>query len=188
MKKAKAMVTGTLAVLCLLTSVVFLGSFSVREPDHEPDLPQADVEAWEVPEPSATPELTPELTAEEPADREQEETGQPVMATAHFAMEEYRCDCDGYCSGWPCPMNPALLDKIEALRGVFGQPVIITSGVRCEARNAEVGGVAWSFHMRGCAADLYCPGVAVGEMAGAAKDVGLNVLPYYAHGYIHVEI
>ena len=91
---------------------------------------------------------------------------------------EYRCDCGGYCGGWPCEMNPALLDKIEALRGVFGQPVIITSGVRCEARNAEVGGVAWSFHMRGCAADLYCPGVAVGELAGAAKDVGLNVVYY----------
>ena len=115
------------------------------------------------------------------------ETREP-QASGHFLLSEYACDCAGDCDGWPAQMSPALLERIEALRCPLDRPVIITSGVRCEARNAEVGGVAWSFHMRGCAADLYCPGVAVGEMAGAAKDVGLNVLPYYAHGYIHVEI
>ena len=156
----------------LLVSCVFLIGLSLRAEEPVPTAEQAVGE----PEQELPAEEVPE--AETPV----------LMATAHFAMEEYRCDCGGYCGGWPCEMNPALLDKIEALRGVFGQPVIITSGVRCEARNAEVGGVAWSFHMRGCAADLYCPGVAVGELAGAAKDVGLNVLPYYAHGYIHVEI
>lgn len=166
----------------LLVSCVFLIGLSLRAEKEEP-VPTAEQAVGEPEQ-----ELPAEPDAPPPAEKVPE-AGTPVlMATAHFAMEEYRCDCDGYCSGWPCAMNPALLDKIETLRGVFGQPVIITSGVRCEARNAEVGGVAWSFHMRGCAADLYCPGVAVGEMAGAAKDVGLNVLPYYAHGYIHVEI
>ena len=110
------------------------------------------------------------------------------MATAHFARDEYRCDCAGACDGWPCEMNPVLLDKIEALRCACGAPVIITSGVRCEARNAEVGGVSWSFHKRGDAADLYCPGVAVGDLAQMAKALGMNVLPYYGSGYIHVEI
>ena len=86
------------------------------------------------------------------------------------------------------PQEPELLEKIEALRCYFGRPVIITSGVRCEARNEEVGGVSWSFHKRGCAADLYCPGVGVGDLAAGAKDCGLNILPYYSSGYIHVEI
>ncbi|WP_423245034.1 YcbK family protein [Eubacterium maltosivorans] len=112
----------------------------------------------------------------------------PLMATPHFAMAEYQCDCTGYCDGWPCAMAPELLEKIEALRCSFGRPVIITSGVRCAARNEEVGGVSWSFHKRGCAADLYCPGVSVGDLAAGAKDCGLNVLPYYSSGYIHVEI
>ncbi len=174
----------------LLVSCVFLIGLSLRAEKEEPvpTVEQAVGETeQELPAEPEAPAGGPE-DAPPPAEEVPEAETPVLMATAHFAMEEYRCDCDGDCGGWPCAMNPALLDKIEALRGVFGQPVIITSGVRCEARNAEVGGVAWSFHMRGYAADLYCPGVAVGEMAGAAKDVGLNVLPYYAHGYIHVEI
>ncbi|WP_195268395.1 D-Ala-D-Ala carboxypeptidase family metallohydrolase [Eubacterium sp. 1001713B170207_170306_E7] len=112
----------------------------------------------------------------------------PEMASEHFEMDEYRCDCAGLCDGWPARMNPVLLDRIEALRQYYGQPVIITSGVRCAPRNDEVGGVAWSFHKRGDAADLYCPGVAVGDLAQTAKALGMNVLPYYASGYIHVEV
>lgn len=146
------------------------GGFSTVAPG-EPEEPPP---AAESPEEEA-PELPPP------------EAG-PVMATAHFARDEYQCDCAGYCGGWPCEMNPALLDKIEALRCACGAPVIITSGVRCEARNDEVGGVPWSFHKRGGAADLYCPGVAVGDLAQMAQTLGMNVLPYYGSGYIHVEI
>ena len=137
------------------------------------------------------PEEPPDR-GEEAAPAEEPETPppaeDPVMATAHFARDEYRCDCAGSCDGWPCEMNPELLDKIEALRCACGAPVIITSGVRCEARNAEVGGVSWSFHKRGEAAVLFCPGVAVGDLAQMAKALGMNVLPYYGSGYIHVEI
>ncbi|QCT70716.1 YcbK family protein [Eubacterium maltosivorans] len=173
----------------LLVSCVFLIGLSLRaEEEPVPTAEQAVGEPeQELPAEPEAPAGVPE-DAPPPAEKVPEAETPVLMATAHFAMEEYRCDCAGYCGGWPCEMRPELLEKIEALRCYFGRPVIITSGVRCEARNAEVGGVAWSFHMRGCAADLYCPGVAVGELAGAAKDVGLNVLPYYAHGYIHVEI
>ena len=134
----------------------------------EPELPQPEPE-------SAEPESGPAAIA-------------PEMASAHFEMAEYRCDCAGLCDGWPARMNPVLLDRIEALREYYGLPLVITSGVRCEDRNTEVGGVAWSFHKRGDAADLYCPGVAVGDLAQTAKDLGMNVLPYYASGYIHVEV
>ena len=84
--------------------------------------------------------------------------------------------------------SPELLERIEALRMACGQPVIITSGVRCEARNEEVGGVSWSFHKKGLAADLYCPGMGVGDLAARAQETGLNILPYYSSGYIHVEL
>lgn len=152
------------------------GGFSTVAPGEPEEPPPAggELPAAESPEEEA-PELPPP------------EAG-PVMATAHFARDEYQCDCAGYCGGWPCEMNPVLLDKIEALRCACGAPVIITSGVRCEARNDEVGGVPWSFHKRGGAADLYCPGVAVGDLAQMAQTLGMNVLPYYGSGYIHVEI
>lgn len=113
---------------------------------------------------------------------------QGLMASEHFALWEYACDCAGDCDGYPHSMEPELLEKVEALRTGLGRPVIITSGVRCEARNEEVGGVSWSFHKRGAAADLYCPGVSVGEVAAAAQAVGLNILPHYSEGYVHVEI
>lgn len=144
------------------------------------------------PEP-AEPEAPPEdPDPENPAPPGQPESGtleaQPVMVSEHFARDEYRCDCAGSCDGFPAEPQPELVSRVEALRQAVGAPVIITSGVRCEKRNEEVGGVAWSFHKRGDAADLYCPGVAVGDLAQTAKDLGMNVLPYYASGYIHVEV
>lgn len=85
-------------------------------------------------------------------------------------------------------MSPALLERIEALRCSLDRPVIITSGVRCPARNAEVGGIPYSWHLSGHAADLYCPGVSVKTLAETAESLGLGVLPYYGSGYVHVEL
>lgn len=110
------------------------------------------------------------------------------QASGHFLMSEYACDCDGYCDGWPAQMSPALLERIEALRCALNRPVIITSGVRCPERNAEVGGILYSWHLSGHAADLYCPGVSMAELAETAEDLGLGVLPYYGSGYVHVEL
>ena len=174
----------------LLVSCVFLIGLSLRAEKEEP-VPTAEQAVGEteqeLPAEPEAPAGGPE-DALPPAEEVPEAETPVLMATAHFAMEEYRCDCGGYCGGWPCEMNPALLDKIEALRCACGSPVIITSGVRCEARNDEVGGVPWSFHKRGDAADLYCLGVPVGDLAQMAQALGMNVLPYYGSGYIHVEI
>ena len=103
-------------------------------------------------------------------------------------MDEYACDCAGYCDGWPAAMDPELLEKIEALRCFFDQPIIITSGVRCERRNAEVGGIENSWHLSGHAADLYCPGVPCDEVAAAARALGLGVIEYPDRQFDHVEI
>lgn len=156
--------------------------------------PPAESEIPQPPEPAppeALPEDTP-LSPENPEPPGQPESGvlekQPVMVSEHFARDEYRCDCAGSCDGFPAEPQPELVSRVEALRQAVGAPVIITSGVRCEKRNEEVGGVAWSFHKRGAAADLYSPGVPVGTLAALAKDCGLNILPYYSSGYVHVEI
>ena len=109
-------------------------------------------------------------------------------ASAHFLMDEYACDCAGYCDGWPAAMDPELLEKIEALRCYFDQPIIITSGVRCERRNAEVGGIPNSWHLSGHAADLYCPGVPYDEVARAARELGLGVIEYPDQQFDHCEI
>ena len=202
MKKIKTIFIALLTAICVVTGVIFAGT-AVTAPPAAAD-PVATAMPAEAPEeerpepelPEPMPE-TPEPPGERPGDipePPEEELSVPepeisgsVMASSHFAMTEYRCDCPGYCDGWPTAMDPELLAMIEDLRNACGSPVIITSGVRCERRNDEVGGVSWSFHKRGHAADLYCPGMPVGQLAALAQSVGLNILPYYSSGYIHVE-
>lgn len=50
----------------------------------------------------------------------------------------------------------ALLEKIRACCG--DNPVTVTSGYRCPALNAAVGGASNSAHLYGCAADIVIPG------------------------------
>ena len=141
---------------------------------------------------TAEPALTGEPAVPEPEETLQEEavTAEPEtpMASEHFGLWEYACDCAGYCDGWPAGMAPELLEQVEALRCALGQPLIITSGVRCEARNAEVGGIENSWHLSGHAADLYCPGVPYDEVAATARALGLGVIEYPYQQFDHVEI
>ena len=43
---------------------------------------------------------------------------------------------------------------LDPLREAWGGPIIITSGYRSEELNARVGGVKYSYHTRGMAADI----------------------------------
>ena len=155
-----------------------------------------------LPDASPPQTVTPPAAEAPPEPNPQEETpGDPPetviphapenrepQASGHFLLSEYACDCAGDCDGWPAQMSPALLERIEALRCTLDRTVIITSGVRCPARNADVGGIPYSWHLSGHAADLYCPGVSVAALARTAESPGLGVLPYYGSGYVHVEL
>jgi zinc D-Ala-D-Ala carboxypeptidase len=44
--------------------------------------------------------------------------------------------------------------KLELVRKALGKPIIITSGYRCSALNARVGGAATSAHTQGLAVDF----------------------------------
>lgn len=46
--------------------------------------------------------------------------------------------------------------KLELVRAALGKPIVITSGYRCPALNARVGGVSTSAHTRGLAVDFHC--------------------------------
>ncbi|MCX8578903.1 hypothetical protein J3U35_05560, partial [Gilliamella sp. B2717] len=47
--------------------------------------------------------------------------------------------------------------KLELVRKALEHPIIITSGYRCPALNARVGGVASSTHTQGLAVDFRSP-------------------------------
>ncbi|MCI9608119.1 MAG: peptidase M15 [Muribaculaceae bacterium] len=45
-------------------------------------------------------------------------------------------------------------DVLDPLRKAWGRPLVVSSGYRCPALNAAVGGSRTSHHMRGMAADI----------------------------------
>lgn len=80
----------------------------------------------------------------------------------YFIMNEFECHCG-------CRMPDSAKANIEALveqvldpaREQYGKPVCVNSGYRCARRNAAVGGVVGSQHMRGEAADIAPAGLQV---------------------------
>lgn len=46
---------------------------------------------------------------------------------------------------------------LNPLRIALGKPIVVTSGYRSPSLNRAVGGSATSLHMKGYAADIYCP-------------------------------
>ena len=85
----------------------------------------------------------------------------PTQLSAHFTVEEMRCGgTKGPCPlcGGKCDIKPALIEALESIREFSGLPIQITSGYRCAAHNAEVGGKATSAHLKGEAADFWVSG------------------------------
>ncbi len=72
--------------------------------------------------------------------------------TPHFTDKELACRCG-------CGMIPTqkLMDALEAVRLIYGRPIRIASGARCEAHNKRVGGAPDSSHTRGTAVDPAAP-------------------------------
>ena len=72
-----------------------------------------------------------------------------ARGVSHFARGEMRCPCCGRGA-----VALALVLALEDVRSLYGRPVRITSGWRCEPHNRAVGGHPQSRHLVGCAADL----------------------------------
>ena len=72
-----------------------------------------------------------------------------MILSKNFTSEEFACpDCG------ESKMNQMFIERLQGCREVAGIPFKITSGYRCEAHNAKVGGVLKSAHTRGLAADI----------------------------------
>ena len=73
--------------------------------------------------------------------------------TRDFSRAEFACkDGCGYDA-----IDVALVDALQQLRDIIGRPLVVLSGCRCAAHNANVGGVGNSQHMLGKAADVHAP-------------------------------
>lgn len=75
----------------------------------------------------------------------------------HFSLKEFRCRCDSE-SCQTTKISSELIDILEEIRSLFGAPLKVTSGYRCEEHNAQIpGAVKNSYHTKGLAADILIP-------------------------------
>ena len=61
----------------------------------------------------------------------------------YFKPSEFACRCGCGLSA----VDPNLIKLLDAARAIFGRPIIITSGTRCEKHNAAIGGAKNSAHL-----------------------------------------
>lgn len=77
----------------------------------------------------------------------------------YVPRKEWACPCTR-CGGFPAEPEESLVRILDELREHFGKPVIISSGVRCKAHNAELPGSVYnSRHLSGKAADFCVQGL-----------------------------
>ena len=106
----------------------------------------------------------------------------------YFKYGEFTCKCGcGYNT-----IDIRLVKILDDIRKHYGKPSIITSGVRCEKHNKEVGGVTNSWHVRRKAADFYISGISSSELnryCSILRDQGLLRYCYAIDsGAVHIDI
>jgi len=80
-------------------------------------------------------------------------------------------------------MNPDFMDVLQAVRTGLGRPMVVTSGFRCPAHNAAVGGAPGSLHLVGRAADIATSANLAHELVRVAssKMAGLGIAATFIH-------
>lgn len=73
----------------------------------------------------------------------------------NYDMKEFRCRC-GCEMPEKVKVNIKMLvdNVLDPLREVFGKPIYVSSGYRCQKHNRAVGGATKSQHLGGQAADI----------------------------------
>lgn len=107
------------------------------------------------------------------------------MVSEHFSRAELACRCCGKLEDMT-----GICAKAELIRDHFGgKPLFVTSGTRCPAHNAEVGGVANSRHVSGRAIDGTIDGVSADEVVNYAYGIGCRYAYHIANSNcFHIDI
>ena len=128
-------------------------------------------------------------TGEEPVDDKMSATADWWKDIRYFRRDEFRCPCPR-CGGFPVEPEEKLVRLADQVREHFGAPVIVSSGVRCQAHNDELdGSVKNSYHLMVKAMDFCVLGV-----PGATLLAYVKTLPvHYAYqigtsDFVHMDV
>ena len=107
----------------------------------------------------------------------------------YFSRNEFRCKCGRYCDGFPAEPDRLLIEQAERVREYFGAPVHVSSGVRCERHNANVGGVEGSRHKSGKAMDFRVEGQSAKTVLAYVKSLPDIRYAYAIDGsFVHMDV
>lgn len=139
--------------------------FAEREPEPEPAPPPMPR-----PRPPATPRVEPE----------ERDAPKPAMLSRHFSVREFTNSNEAARLGidnsipfelWQNAVRTA--EGLEAVKAMLGGvPIYVSSGYRCAALNAVVGGSPNSDHMKCDAADFTAP--AFGSPLAICRAIAAN--------------
>ena len=108
----------------------------------------------------------------------------------YFDRSEFACKCGGrYCNGYPVEPSEVLVRLADRARKEFGSPATISSGVRCNQHNANVGGVSNSKHKLGVAMDISIKGVSGSKLyAWAQKQPEVRYTYIIEGNWVHIDV
>lgn len=76
---------------------------------------------------------------------------------------------------------------LDRARDILKEPIVVTSGYRCESHNTEVGGVSGSTHTKGMAVDILCPSPGYrGKLIAALITMGFTHIGL-GQDFVHVD-
>ena len=106
----------------------------------------------------------------------------------YFKRSEFICHC-GKCGGFPYEPSQKLVTVADRVRAYFNSPATVSSGVRCAAHNAEVGGVSNSRHLYGRAMDYSIAGRTASEILAYVQQQPEIAYSYAIDGsFIHMDV
>lgn len=79
-----------------------------------------------------------------------------IKLTKNFRLSEVVCKCGCCKNREDIPVHPGAMMKLQKMRDIFGDSMVITSAYRCESHNKKVGGAKDSWHLHGKAFDISC--------------------------------
>jgi uncharacterized protein YcbK (DUF882 family) len=86
-------------------------------------------------------------------------------------------------------VDEKLKKLLDALRAAVETPLTISSGARCPAHNARIGGAKRSAHMIGLAADIVCTSSGFRkDLIHAALELGVPRIEWGTKTWVHIDI